>query len=297
MYDCIVVGSGVAGVSAALTLKANGKNFLLMGSPALSPKISRAERIRNYPGLSDVTGEAFRSALQAQLRAAEIPVEDERATGVYAMKGKFSVLTESGKTYEGRTVVLATGVESLKPIAGETEFLGRGVSYCATCDGFLYKGKTVAVLCTSARFEHEIEYLSKLAAKTYVIPLYRNPSPALSSLSNAEILVAAPERIEGKNRAEKIVFKNGESREADGFFILKESLSPAVLVAGLKTTTDGHVETGRDASTNLPGCFAAGDCTGRPYQYAKAAGEGNVAAHSACDYLAKNPCKTPRKGL
>ena len=157
MYDCIVVGSGVAGVSAALTLKANGKDFLLLGSPELSGKVARAERILNYPGLSAVTGEEFRAALVRQLKGMEISVTDERVTGVYAMNGSFSLLTESGQAFESRTVILTTGVEAVKPVPGETEFVGRGVSYCATCDGFLYKGKTIAVVCTSARFEHEAE--------------------------------------------------------------------------------------------------------------------------------------------
>ena len=95
-------------------------------------------------------------------------------TGVYALKDKFSLLTESGAAFESKTVILTTGVEAVKQIPGEAEFIGRGVSYCATCDGFLYKGKTIAVLCTSKRFEHEIEYLADLAKKVYLIPLYKN---------------------------------------------------------------------------------------------------------------------------
>lgn len=143
MLDCIIVGSGIAGISAALTLKANGKNFMLLGSPDLSVKISRAECIRNYPGLSSVTGREFARALKKQLAEAEISVTDERVSGVYAMGGKFAVLTQSGVSFESKTVILATGVESVKRLEGEEEFLGRGVSYCATCDGFLYKGKTI----------------------------------------------------------------------------------------------------------------------------------------------------------
>lgn len=281
MWDCIVIGSGAAGVSAALTLKANGKNFLLLGSPELSGKISRAERILNYPGLSAVTGAEFCAALAGQLKDMQIPVTDERVTGVYAMKDFFSVLTESGASFESKTVILATGVEAVKPVPGETEFVGRGVSYCATCDGFLYKGKTIAVVCTSKRFEHEAKYLYDLAGKVYFLPLYKSPADLGEK---AEKIVRKPLRIEGGLRAEKLVFDDREI-PVDGIFMLKESVSPAVLVSGLETE-NGHVKTGRDMSTNLKGLFAAGDCTGRPYQYAKAAGEGNVAAHSVCEFLA-----------
>ena len=275
MLDCIIVGSGIAGISAALTLKANGKNFMLLGSPDLSVKISRAECIRNYPGLSSVTGREFARALKKQLAEAEISVTDERVSGVYAMGGKFAVLTQSGVSFESKTVILATGVESVKRLEGEEEFLGRGVSYCATCDGFLYKGKTIGVLSTSKRFEHEVEYLAKLAGKVYLMPMYKDVG---DFSENVEKIIKMPLAVKGEKKVNRLVFKDGEL-PVDGVFLLKESISPAVLVGGLEMS-EGHVAVARDMSPNLKGCFAAGDCTGRPYQYAKAAGEGNIAAHS-----------------
>ena len=275
MLDCIIVGSGLAGISAALTLKANGKNFMLLGSPDLSVKISRAECIRNYPGLSSVTGREFARALKKQLAEAEISVTDERVSGVYSMGDKFAVLTQSGASFESKTVILATGVESVKRLEGEEEFLGRGVSYCATCDGFLYKGKTIGVLSTSKRFEHEVEYLAKLAGKVYLMPMYKDVG---DFSENVEKVVKMPLAVKGEKKVNRLVFKDGEL-PVDGVFLLKESISPAVLVGGLEMS-EGHVVVARDMSTNLKGCFAAGDCTGRPYQYAKAAGEGNIAAHS-----------------
>jgi len=283
MLDCVIVGSGLAGISAALTLKANGKNFVLLGSPELSVKISKAECIRNYPGVASVRGDDFCTILKKQLREAEIEVTAERATGVYAMKDRFSVLTESGAAFEGRTAILATGVESVKQIAGEAEFLGRGVSYCATCDGFLYKGKTIGVVSTSKRFEGEVGFLASVAEKVYFIPLYKNPE---IEAENVEILMKMPTGIGGGLRVERICFKDS-ALSVNGVFFLKESVSPAVLVGGLETK-NGHVVVNRAMETNLKGCFAAGDCTGRPYQYAKAVGEGNVAAFSVCDYLLRN---------
>lgn len=248
---------------------------MLLGSPDLSVKISRAECIRNYPGLSSVTGREFTRALKKQLAEAEISVTDERVSGVYAMGGKFAVLTQSGVSFESKTVILATGVESVKRLDGEEEFLGRGVSYCATCDGFLYKGKTIGVLSTSKRFEHEVEYLAKLAGKVYLMPMYKDVG---DFSENVEKIIKMPLAVKGEKKVNRLVFKDGEL-PVDGVFLLKESISPAVLVGGLEMS-EGHVAVARDMSTNLKGCFAAGDCTGRPYQYAKAAGEGNIAAHS-----------------
>jgi thioredoxin reductase (NADPH) len=207
--------------------------------------------------------------------------------GVYALKEKFSVLTQENNAYESKTVILACGVESIKPIDGEEEFLGRGVSYCATCDGFLYKGKTIAVLCTLKRLEHEIHYLAELAEKVYLIAMYKDVAPMPE---NVRVLKKMPKQITGERRAENLVFAVAPDKDipaqlpVDGVFALRECIAPAVLVGGLETENN-HVKIDRNTATNLKGCFAAGDCTGRPYQYAKAIGEGNVAAHAVTEYL------------
>jgi thioredoxin reductase (NADPH) len=196
------------------------------------------------------------------------------------MGTSFTCLCESGAAYEGKTAILAVGVESAGKIDGEVEYTGRGVSYCATCDGALYKGKTIAVVCTSKRFEGEVEYLAKIAQKTYFIPLYKGPEVQAEGL---ETRVKAPVKVEGALKVQRLVFKD-ETLDVDGVFMLKESVPPSSLVGGLETK-DGHVTVDRHARTNLAGLFAAGDCTGRPYQYAKAVGEGNVAAHSVVEFL------------
>ena len=283
MLDCIIVGSGVAGVSAGLTLKANNKSFMIFGSKDLSEKITKAELIRNYVGLSDITGGDFCKQIQAQLKDSDIQIQEEKVSGVYALKDKFGVATQEGGYYESKTVILCTGVESIKLVDGETQFLGRGVSYCATCDGFLYKDKTIAVLCTSKRLEHEIEHLSGFAKKIYLIAMYK---PVEVQGENIEIIRKMPIKIDGEKRVEKVVFADREL-SVDGVFVLRESIAPSVLLSGLETV-DGHIKTERNMQTNIQGCFSAGDCTGRPYQYAKAVGEGNIAGHSVTEYLSKN---------
>lgn len=286
MLDCIIIGSGPAGISAALTLKANGKTFAVLGSALLSEKVYKAEEIRNYPGLSRLTGKDFQSALQTQLREEEIGIVEQKATGVYALNEKFSVTLSNGEMLESKTIILACGVQAIKQIDGEQEFLGRGVSYCATCDGFLYKGKQIAVVCTSKTLEHEIEYLAKIAGKVYCIPMYKNPNV---QGENVVKIGKMPKQITGDSKVRSIRFDksplDGLPAElpVDGVFVLQESVPPSALIAGLDVK-DGHVVVGRDLSTSLKGCFAAGDCTGRPYQYAKAVGEGNVAAHAVVAY-------------
>jgi len=246
----------------------------------MSAKVLKAEKIKNYPGLAAVSGEELAAAFLNQMEKEGISVTKKTVTGVYQLGESYSLLCDQ-EEISARAVILATGVEAVKQISGEAEFLGRGVSYCATCDGFLYKGKSVAVVCTDKSLEHEVTYLSTLAARVYLFPLYKNVE---ISASNVEICRGKPLAVTGSKRAEKIVSAEGEIA-VDGVFFLKTAVSPAVLVAGLNVE-NGRVVVDRMCKTNLSGCFAAGDCTGRPYQYAKAVGEGNVAAHSANEYLA-----------
>ena len=279
MFDVAIIGTGPAGISAALTLQALKKNIVLFGSSRLSRKIRTAERIRNYPGLSDVSGEQMCRSFQQQLEQMDIPITEKTVTGIYAMGSHYSILCDQ-EVFEARTVILATGVESVKPVPGELEFLGRGVSYCATCDGFLYQGKTIAVVCTTKELEHEVEFLASVAQRVYLAPLYRDPQ---LRAQNIEIIKKKPLAITGDAKVRTVVFDDREVA-VDGVFLLKDAVTPSVLLYGLECA-EGHVQVDRGCRTNLQGCFAAGDCTGRPYQYVKAAGEGNVAAHSAVEYL------------
>lgn len=137
-------------------------------------------------------------------------------------------------------------------------------------------------MCTSEEKKGEVEYLASLAEKVYFIPLYKGSALKCKNVENVK---GMPVKIEGDVRVRKLIFKDKELA-VDGVFFLKNSIAPSALVGGLKTE-NGHVTIQRDTSTNIKGLFAAGDCTGRPYQYAKAAGEGNVAAHSVLAYLEK----------
>ena len=283
IYDAAVIGTGPAGVSAALTLHANDKNFIWIGSKSFSDKVGKAEKIANYPGLPLVTGAEMNETFRRQCEELGIQIEDRMVTSIVKF-GDHYALTAGSEFYEANAVILTTGVTTVGQLPGEAELVGKGVSYCATCDGFLYRKKTIAVICTAKRFEHEVEFLAQLAEKVYYLPLYKDPGqfPA-----NVEILAERAVRMNAENgRFTSLTLKNGEEVPAAGVFCLREGVSLATLLPGL-ATEQGHIAVDRQMVTNLPGCFAAGDCTGRPYQYVKAAGEGNVAAHSAIAYLAQ----------
>lgn len=280
MKDLLIVGSGPAGISAALTAAARGMDFLWFGSRALSPKITQAPEINNYPGLCRVQGRDFQKILQEQIDAMGLTIREERIDSLYAMGSHFTACVNE-TMYDARAVILAVGVSTTGAVPGELDYVGQGVSYCATCDGALYRGKTIAIVSTNPEFEEEVDFLLGLAGKAYVSRSY-----AADTAPNAEVMAGFPKGIRREDGKLHITYADGE-RAVDGIFFLKDSVSPAVLMPGL--AMDGaHIAVNRDLETNLPGCFAAGDCTGRPYQYTKAVGEGNVAVHTALRWLKEN---------
>lgn len=284
-FDAAIIGTGPAGLSAALTLKLRGKNILLFGEKNLSKKINAAQEIKNYLGLPDSSGETLRERFLTHLSDMKIEITEERIKSVFAM-GKYFLVQGASQKYEAKSVILATGVLAQKPLDGEAEFLGRGVSYCATCDGTFYKGKNIAIATYSQSEESEAIYLAGICDKMIYFPIYKNCELDKTKFPNIEIVQEIPKKIEGEMKVSKILTEKN-SYDVDGIFILRENISAGQLVPGL--AMDGaHIKVDRAMRTNISGCFACGDATGKPYQYIKSAGEGNVAALSAVEYLAGN---------
>lgn len=281
MYDAVIIGSGPAGLSAAINLKLHEKVFIWFGSRDYSDKVEKSEKIANYPGLGLIPGAELNARFDAHAKEMGLEPVDKKVTNVMPADGYLMVLAEN-EVYETKTLLLATGVLTAKSYEGEDELLGRGVSYCATCDGFLYKGKTIAVFCGAPRYEHEVEYLAGIAEKVYLSAGYPNCGVDLPNVEK----IAPVKAVQGGMKVERIVLHGGAEIPVDGLFILRNAVAPGTLVPGL--ATDGpHIVVDRKQATNVPGVFAAGDCTGRPYQIAKAVGEGNVAAHAMLEYMTK----------
>ena len=277
--DIAIIGTGPAGVSAALTATNRNKTVLLLGSREMSEKVAKAHEIRNYPGLPMVKGSELAEAFRDHLDRAGIAITEKRVGAVYAM-GDYFALQIGEEMVEARAVILATGVVQANPLPGEKELLGRGVSYCATCDAPLYRGKTAAVIGYSPREEAEAAFLSEVCSQVLYFPVYREETSLPESVRVIREKVTGIAQADGKRTVQT---ENG-TYEADGVFVLREAVAPDTLVPGLET--DGaHVRVNRKMETSLPGVFACGDLTGTPYQYIKAAGEGNVAAISAAAYI------------
>lgn len=278
-YDLAIIGSGPAGLSAALNAKIRKKSFIIFGTKELSGKLTKAEKINNYLGFYGKGGKEIRDEFMNHLESMDIEITEEKINNIYAM-GDYYSLMANDKVYEASAVILSTGVNFGKPFKGEEEYLGKGVGYCATCDAPLYKDKVVTIIAYNKHDEDEANFIGTIASKVYYIPMYKEEVEVDEKI---EIINDIPLEIQGNMKAEKLVLKKSEI-DTDGIFILRDSISPGQLVPGLEM--DGnHVKVDRKMQTNLKGCFAAGDIVGTPYQYIKSAGEGNIAALSAVSYI------------
>lgn len=281
-YDIVVVGNGPAGLSAALNAKIRNKKVLVLAQNDASPKIKKSHRIDNYLGLFRISGEEFAKRTLEQVREEGVEIRKEHVEGVYAMGDFFNLMLRSNEVVEATVVILATGVEMAKPIPGEEEFLGKGVGYCATCDAALYVDRPVVVIGMNEEAAEEANFIAERASETTFI---NRTGSQVQLREGIQEYKERPLRIEGDTAARKLILPEREI-EADGFFIIRDSKKADQLVPGLKTE-GAHIPVDGKQRTNLPGLYAAGDITGKPYQIAKAVGEGQVAALEAVQYLSK----------
>lgn len=268
MHDIIIIGGGPAGVSAALTAKQRGKSVLVISNAASESDIYKSKYIGNYPGLPDIGGGEMMDIFRSQLAFADIEVLTARALNAMAVGDGFFV-SIGQDNYQCRAIIIATGILKAKPFKGEEEFLGRGVSYCATCDGMLYRGKTVAVVGLNEYAAEEAEFLRSIGCNVEFFDRKRAKSYEIVGEDTVSALIA-----------------DGTSYPVSGVFILRTTIAPDSFIPGLEVR-DGHIAVDERMATNLPGVFAAGDCIGRPYQIPRAVGQGNTAALSAAEYLDK----------
>ncbi|MEG1593904.1 MAG: NAD(P)/FAD-dependent oxidoreductase [Oscillibacter sp.] len=264
LYDILVIGGGPAGLSAAVNARARGKTVLVASNVLEENPLWKSDFVDNYPGLPGVTGPALLTAMQRHAEGAGAEFVTGKALQSALMAEEWYVSVGSDMV-QARAVVLAAGVARGKKFPGEAEFLGRGVSYCATCDGMLYRGKAVAVLGYSETARHEAAFLTEIGCRVRYFD-----HPRQCAISGGAAVEA--------------VTCDGETLAVEGVFLLRPTVAPTDLFPGL-AVENGYITVDRRMATSLPGLFAAGDCTGGPLQVAKAVGEGLIAGQSAAAWV------------
>jgi len=245
--------------------------------------LKRAERIDNYPGMPQISGRKLLDSFARQ--AAELGAESRVGLVRQVLpNNKTFLLLVGNDVLECMTVVLAMGAARPTLLQGEEEFIGHGVSYCATCDGMLYQGKSLAVLSASAEGLEEAKFLSTLAASVDYYPLKGQLPEELPSIMR---LISEKPVAVRRGEAGLILQTKESARPYDGIFVFRAAMPLHLLLPELETE-GGFISVDRFMRTSVSGVFAAGDCTGKPLQIAKAVGEGNVAAITAAEYIRAN---------
>ena len=278
-----MLGSGPAGLSAAVTARGRNKSVLVIGNRWQDSPLARAERVDNYLGMPGMTGMEMLEAFQRH--AQEMGVEMVTGKVLSIMEWEGFNLTVGSQLYQGSALILAPGVVRQAKFPGEETYLGRGVSYCATCDGMLYRNKPVAVVGRSKDAPHEAAYLKSIGCQV----VYVAPKRPDQLEENIPFVQAAKLAVKGEQTVTALE-ADGADIPVNGVFILREAVAPGDLLPGL-TLENGAIQVDRSMATSVPGVFAAGDATGAPLQVSKAVGEGLIAALSACEYLDRNGSK------
>ena len=255
-YDILVLGSGPAGLAAAVAARGRGKSVLVIGNRWQDSPLARAERVDNYLGLPASSGKELLAQFYDHAVKAGADFVTGRAVSMMVYGGVFA--TVGSQVYDGKALILAPGVQRQAKYPGEETYLGRGVSYCATCDGMLYRGKEVAVVGLAADAPQEANWLKEIGCNvTYISP--NEPDalrPDIPAVKAGKVEVLGGQKVEGLRAGSTTI-------PCEGVFILRASMAPADLLPGLEL--DGnYIKVDRNMATSIPGVFAAGDCTGLP---------------------------------
>ena len=299
MYDIIIIGAGPAGMTAGIYAARREMKALIIGKE-LGGQMIWASDIENYPGFKSIDNYDLIVKMQDQVTSLGIEIKNEEVDKITKLNNNSFIVNAKGKEYKSKTIVIAFGLSPRRlDIPGERELTGKGVSYCANCDGPLYREKTVAVVGGGNSALDAAEVLSKIAARVYLIHRrgeFRGFEALVEEVEKKDnlsfILNSEIKEIIGKNRLEKIkIFNNKTKKESqlsvDGIFIEIGHIAHTDLVSNLvKRDEKKQIIVDEKCQTNVPGIFAAGDVTTIPFkQITIATGQGTIAALAAYQYL------------
>ncbi len=298
-YDIAVVGAGPAGMTAALYALRAGKSTLLLEGKIYGGQIVQSRTVENYPGAPEISGFELAERMMAQLRALNVEMAWLEVKGLRPTDGGYEVLTSDG-AIAARAVILATGVgHRTLGVVGEERLIGRGVSFCATCDGMLFRGREVAVVGGGNTAVQDALVLAETSTKVYLIHRrqgFRAEKYLLDKLEDNEkieiITDSVVEEIKGENAVSGLTLRNvksGEGRElaVAGVFLAVGVLPQnAAFADAVSLSEDGYILADEECRTSAKGVFAAGDCRQkRVRQLTTATADGTLAALAACEYL------------
>ena len=288
-YDVAVIGTGPAGLQAAIHAARKKVSVVVLGKVVNSAMTgTHVENYFGIPGTKD--GDSILADGIAQAKAFGCTFVEYNVISAEDVGGSFVITAEDDSTYEVKSVVIATGVSrKALGVPGEKELFGKGVSYCAICDCNFYRGKVVAIVGDETEAAVSAAMMTRYASKTYWVSADVKASSVAKEkaiAAGAILLETSIESIRGENRVSSMVLADGSEVDVDGVFIELGAKSSADLAMdlGVMPEMDDSIKVDRQCGTEVPGVYACGDVTGKPWQVAKAVGEGCIAGLSAADH-------------
>ncbi len=281
MIDVAIIGAGPAGLSAAINLVARNKKPVVFGRNRNTSWLFKAEKVDNHLGMYGMSGEEMLKAFYEHAKKLDVDIREGRVLQILSMGSYFTINFEN-EFINAKSIIIATGVAKGKAVKGENEYIGKGVSYCATCDGMLYKNKDVVVIGENKEGEEDSNFLSEICSKVYYIPKYDNVD---NLKENIEVVHGKVNEVLGEEFVSGILVDDREIK-CEGAFFIKESIPVNNLIFGLELENKA-IKVNKLMETNIKGVFAAGDCIGWPFQVSNAIGEGLIAAQQCVRFLNK----------
>lgn len=295
LYDVMMIGGGPAGLTAGLYAARAGLSAVLLEQMFVGGQASTTDKLENYPGFPDgIGGPELMMQFEQQATNAGLEIRYEPAEKL-ELEGEIKKAHTAGGIIEAKTAILCMGAaRRLLGVPGEEKLTGRGVSYCATCDGALYRGKSVVVVGGGDTAMEDALYLARICEKVTLIhrrdQLRAIGHRAKAVLANEKIEVLYNSRVEKIEQAEggvRLTLNEGRALEVSGLFVAIGTKPESELVKDqVELTEDGYVKAGEDTRTSVPGVFVAGDLRKKPLrQVVTAASDGAVAAYQAAEYI------------
>ena len=286
--QAVIIGGGPAGVSAALYLARAGiAAAIIENGPGA---LARAHKIDNYYGISASGSKIYANGLE-QAHSQGVQIINDEVIGVEYIDSFTLSLKNTKESLTTSTLILATGTKNVSlNLPGLVQLEGKGISYCAVCDGFFFRKKKVAVLGSGAFALHEAEYLRHLASSVTI--LTNGQDAAAAQAAGFATITAKLTAVQGEQRLNSISFADGTALEVDGLFIAMGTADSTDIARKLGAQINGRfIRIDSDGATNIPGLFAAGDCTGGLLQIAKAVHEGARAGLTALNFIRQAQAK------
>ncbi|MFV0519635.1 MAG: NAD(P)/FAD-dependent oxidoreductase [Lachnospirales bacterium] len=280
MVDVAVIGAGPAGLSVAINVIARNKTVEIFGRSPETSLLYKAENINNHLGFPNMTGKDMIDNFVKHTENLNIKINKGRVISIQPF-GDMFMINQDNNIYEAKSVIIATGITKKSTIKNESDFIGKGLSYCATCDGMFYRNKDVVIYGEIPEAEEDANFLAEICSSVTFVHSYDDVKEVDERV---KLIKGKVNEVFGEEMISKVVLNDNQEIECSGLFVIKGSINASNLIDGIELENN-MIKVNSNMETNIKGLYACGDCVGGLYQVSKAIGEGLIAGQMAVKYV------------